>query len=156
MTTEILSILVSLLGIGIAIFAMSKAHSAKEAVNEVVQKHGDQKCRDDVRDLLKTLKQAREAALAHRGSPSRAVTAGRKADQDVHALRLAQDALATTAIGDELEQRLRNSATELDQALDAIDKNNPTGWVNALNVIQSVTPHIENLQIDLGKKVLSL
>lgn len=154
MFIDVISFLASLLSVGISILAMAKARSAKEAVKEVIQKNADQKSRDDVRDLLKTLKRAREAALAHKGSPSRAATAGRKADQDVYTLRLAQDALATTAISNGLEQRVRNAACELDQALNEIDKKSPNGWGNALHAIHSVTSHVENYKNELSNRAL--
>lgn len=154
---DIVGILLSIIGIGFSIWAMVMADNATKAVKKVVERNNDLVSRDGARDLLATLGNARDAALARRGSASRMASAGRSAQADIHKLRLAQDALATVTLGanEALVQDLRVAASELEQALSTVENSSGDGWAAALAIIQGAIPKVDLLQRGLVTKALT-
>lgn len=149
--------ILSAIGVGLSIFAVVQAGRAENAVNQVIQKSSEQLSRDDARKLLVKLNDARDAALARRGKAPKFATSGRSAANDLRALQLAQDALATTALSADaaLEQGLRVASTELDRALKEIHaKGDRDGWADALGVLQGVIPKVDAHQRKLGAMAL--
>lgn len=137
---------------------MVQAGGAKKAVTAVLAKFGEQVTRDDARELLSALNDAREASIARRSKASRTATTGRNINSDIQALQRAQDALATTTLDTDkrLEQRLRIAAAELDMALRNIAENSTRdGWADAVGVLQGITPVVDVHQRKLGTKALS-
>lgn len=150
-------LVLSAIGVGLSIWALAKAESAKQAVSRVIQKSGDQTARDDARRLLAVISDAREAAMAHRRDAPLLASAGRVKDNDVQALQKAQDALATLNVTENklVIKTLRRAAAELDKALQEINANGARdGWADALAVLQGVTSQVDSLQRGLGTRAL--
>jgi len=148
----------SVVGTGVSIWSLIVAGGAKKAVADVLEKRDDQVVRDDSRELLNKLNAAREAALIRRGNARGAALAGRSAQDDLAALKQAQDALAITAVSTDLrlEQGLRLASTQLDAAVKEIEgKTGRDGWADALGVLQGVIPKVNTHQRKLGTKALT-
>lgn len=143
-------------GLALSIYALVQAESAKKAVSKVIAKEVDQGARDDARELMQRLNEAREAAMARRQGAHRSSSAGRSQAADMKALQLAQDALATTNLGDKLlTLALRAAADELNQALAEINANGGRdGWADALGTLQGVIPKVDVLHRELSTKAL--
>jgi hypothetical protein len=148
----------SALGVGLAIWAKIEIVGVKKAVANVIEKNSDQSVRDNARDLLQKLTNARDAAMGRRRGASRLSSAGRSREQDVNALQLAQSALATTLVGSggPLGARLRVAASSLAGVLQALQPDQERdGWAEAQDTLQSVIPDVETISVSLAAKALS-
>lgn len=147
----------SVFGLFLSIWSMVLAGGAKRAVAHVLAKNNDQVARDNARDLLVKLTNAKDAAMARRRSASRNSAAGRVATADLRALQVAQDALATSTLGtgEPLALDIQRAAIQLDTALQGLAGNGPRDdWADALGVLQGIIPKLDVLQVELAAKVL--
>lgn len=144
-------------GVGLSVWALAKADGAEKAVAKVIGKAGDQKARDDARELLALINVARDAAMANRRDASQIAATGRVRDKDVGAIEKVQDALATLNVTDDplITRKLRRAGVELNKALQEINANDRRdGWADALAVLQGVTSPVDALQRGLGSQAL--
>jgi len=151
-------LVLSAAGVALSVYALVQADGAKKAVEKVIGKAGEQRARDDARELLAVITAARDAAMDNRRSAPPMASAGRVKDKDVQAIQKAQDALATTNVTEDSQMvaELRRAARELDKALQEINADaERDGWADALAVLQGVTPLVDALQRGLGSKALN-
>lgn len=153
--------LLSALGVFLAIRADWKAEGVKKAVAKVVSRSSDQEARDKAKALMKTLQDARDAAMARRKNASRTASVGRSAPADLHMLELAQDALATTTliVDAVVVADLRAGSVELEKArleIGAGENAKRDGWADALAALQVVLPKVEEFERGLAKKELQV
>lgn len=151
----------NIVGLGLAIWAMVIAGGAKRAVAKVVSRSSDQEARDKAKALMKTLQDARDAAMGRKRGASRAASVGRSVSTDLHMLELAQDALATTTLISDaaVVVDLRAAAVELEKAhtnISAGDAAERDGWADALAALQVVLPKVEDFERGLAKKELQV
>jgi hypothetical protein len=150
-------LILSAVGVALSCWALMKADSAEKAVAKVIGRAGDQKARDDARELLMLISAARDAAMSNRRGAPQLASAGRVRDNDIQAIQKAQDALATLNVTDDQQvtKKLRRSGLELNKALQEINGDGVRdGWADALAVLQGVTPQVDVLQRGLGSKAL--
>lgn len=151
-------LVLSAVGVGLSVWALVKADGAAKAVAKVIGKAGDQKARDDARELLMLINAAREAAMSNRRGAPPLASAGRVRDNDVQSIQKAQDALATLNVTEDQQviKKLRRGGQELNKALHEINGSGERdGWADALAVLQGVTPSVDALQRGLGSKALT-
>lgn len=144
-------------GFCLSLFALFVADDAKKAVAKALRNRNEQGNRDEARELLIKLNAAKDAALARRASAAPLLSRGRSLPSDMRALTVAQDACATAVLaGDqELTMALQRTATQLIDAIDAINGiGDRDGWADAQVLLQGVAPRVDAYQRKLGTKAL--
>lgn len=151
------SYVMTVVGLGLSIWALFQADGAKKAVQKVLEKGSEQDSRDDARDLLAKLNNAKSAAMAWRGGAKPILATGRSLPDDMLALATAQDACATANLpGDrDLTTALQRASVQLIEAIDIINREGDRdGWADAQVALQGVVPRVDGYQRKLGTKAL--
>jgi hypothetical protein len=147
---ELLSLLLSFAGLGVSGFAYLKAQSAEQAAASVVMRQNNQEDRDRLRELIRKLVAAKDAALRQKGGANYLNSVGRRTDEqvDLHTLNEADDALRTGLphdIDDDLANAIHGAAEQLSKAIEIVENpaSNRDGWKDALSTLQTIIPLLE-------------
>lgn len=158
---DVLSLVLTIVGLAISGMAFLKAKSARDAVNAVVGRHNEQIDRDRLRGLVEKLTAAKEAAKRRRAGAANFLSTGRSLEVDLHILQEADDALKTGLpfeVEGDLAADLRGAAEEIGKALETIADHtaNRDGWKDALSTLQVIVPRLEQAERDRRNRELRL
>jgi hypothetical protein len=140
----------------LSVWALFKARGARQAVDKVIEKNDNQTTRDKAQAIKAQLATAKNAAMGRKRGASAQSSAGRALSDDKQAVNLAQDALATVSFSTnmKLAERMHMAATELNSAIDLINRGDQDGWAQALTTLQGVIPELDLWLVELGAKNL--
>ena len=148
---DVISLLLTSLGLAISGAAYWKADNAKKAVQSALKKRNTDEDLRRLRNLIVMLEGAKEAVAPWvTGVPDDRRT-GRDQRDDLEKLNEAIDCLRTRApldIEDAVKRRITKSAAVLDNELNEIMRptDNQDHWKAALSEIQSMIPRLEQLE----------
>lgn len=145
---EIVSLLVSVIGLGVSVWAVVKARSAQGMAQAVIDQKNQQEDNERLRELVRILVAAKAATMRRIDNAPKSIAAGRTLQADIRALRDAQDALkARFPLSLDGKTRLEadNAASELEAAIQAISnqQGSDEGWRSALAILQIAIPRLE-------------
>jgi len=148
---DIISLVLTIFGLGISGAAYWKADDAKKAVQKVLKKHNADEDLKRLRYLIITMEAAKEAVTPWIASMPHDRRTGRDQQDDLAKLGETIDCLRTKApldLEDAVQRRIKKSATVLDNELNLIT--NPTDnqdhWKAALSEIQLMIRRLEQLE----------
>lgn len=143
-----ISLLLSLGGLGLGVYALLTAKSAKQAATTAVRRKDDQEDRDHLAALIVALVKAKDAAKRRQSGAPEIQGAGRTVEYDIYILTDAHDALCTAlplSFGDELKVAVDAASDEIQLALGAIHDpttSNRDGWKDSLAALQTLIPRL--------------
>jgi hypothetical protein len=148
---DIISLLLTIVGLVISGAAYWKADDAKKAVQNTLKRRNSDEDLQRLRDLIVVMEAAKEAVAPWiTGMPHDRRT-GRDKQDDLGKLSATIDCLRTKApldLDDAEQRRIKKSATVLDKEFKEIinptDKEDP--WKAALSEIQLMIPRLEQLE----------
>ena len=151
---EFASIAISVLGLGLSVWALYTAYTAKMAVDDTLIRRNTHDDFERLHDLIIALKAAKDAARPWVSSASTNLHSGREVAKDIDQLYVAIDSLRTQApIGanQSLKSRIKKSANTLDEQFKKItDRDNKDDpWKSVLSELQLILPRLEQAKRDL-------
>lgn len=160
MEMEILSLVLTLVGLGISGAAWMKAKSAKEAVGKALD---DRNAHDDlerIRSLSSSINDAKDAVSPWVTGMPIEQRQGRNKEEDLAQLSAVVDKLRTKSplgANSDLNNRILQSADVLDKQFNVIgggasDENH---WKVALSEIQQIIPRLEQAERETRDKQIS-
>ena len=143
-----LSLFISVVGVGLAIVALTTAQNVRNTVQGMVRRANDQTDADTVKTAIDKVLLAKEAAKRrHPNAPSE-LSLGHELSADIALVIEAEDALRTglpPAVPPTLNNSSNNAAGDLVAALLVI--NVPVvgrdGWADAYSTLQTIVPELE-------------
>ena len=145
---EITSLIISVIGILLSIFALTRANSARKAARSVLESKDNEEDRQRLRELIATLNDVKGITLRKRGSGNVLQNIGLKDTEAITRLTEAEDALRTKLPIDWSQDKratIESAATDIHAAIETIRSgvNAAEGWQNAVVALQRVIPHLE-------------
>lgn len=143
---------VGLIGVALSIGALCKAGSAHsaaiEAKKSVVMRVQLDERQKMIQRISTSLAEAKEVALRRQQNAPQHLNAGKKLPDDIHALRIAADALRTGLPDNFSAARVSeatSAANDLDKAVDeiCIPTGQRDGWRDALSALQVIMVSID-------------
>jgi len=148
---DVISLLLTIIGLGISGVAYWKADNAKKAVQKALERRNSDEDLQRLRNLISVMEAAKEAVAPWVAGMPHDRKTGRDQQDDLAKLSETIDLLRTKApldIKDAEQKRIKKSATVLDKEFKAIT--NPTDnqdhWKAALSEIQLMIPRLEQLE----------
>lgn len=154
---NILGFLFTTIGLGVSIWAIVQAKSAKSMAQTIVGRGNDQEDTNRIRALIQGLIEAKDAAMSREGGAPSAAARGRRREEDLQALRGAADALRTKRplkLDGELAGAMDAAATEIETAVENINSDARDGWKDARVALQALIPRIEKEERDARNRAV--
>lgn len=148
---DIISLVLTVIGLAISGAAYLKADDAKRAVQNALKKRNADEDLKRLRDLVFTMEAAKEAVAPWVDGMPHDRRTGRDQQDDLAKLSETIDVLRTKApldLEDVVQRRIKKSATVLDKEFKEITSptDNQDHWKAALSEIQLMIPRLEQLE----------
>ena len=145
---EVVSIIISGIGVLLSVFALTRANSAQKTARRVLKSKDNEEDKQRLRELIATLNDVKGIALRKRDSSNFLRNIGLKDSEALTRLSEAEDALRTKlpiAWNQDKRVTVEAAATDINAAIETIRSGTDAakGWQNAVVVLQRVIPQLE-------------